>query len=279
MESVDVHGATLEYAVVGTGEPVVFLHGAFVADAFQPLLSEPSLAGRYLLITYHRRGYAGSRRPAGPTSIAEQATDCRSLLAHLDVEQAHVVGHSFGGCVALQLALDAPAVVHSLALLEPGLMIGASGQTYRAALARGEQRFSEADPAVVVDEFLRARAPGYRERLDRLVPGAFAQAVADADTWFTIELPAQLAWHFDTAEARQIAQPALSVLGGESAVLWDRFGEAHRWMLDWLPHAEGLVLPGATHFPQIECPRALAQGLAAFFARHPLPAESGTAGA
>ncbi len=279
MERVDVHGATLEYAVVGTGEPVVCLHGAFVADAFQPLLSEPSLADRYRLITYHRRGYAGSIRRPGPISIAEQAADCRALLVHLAVERAHVVGHSFGGCVALQLALDAPAVVHSLALLEPGLMIGASGQPYRAALAGGEQRYREAEPAVVVDEFLRARAPGYRERLDRLVPGAFAQAVADADTWFTAELPSQLAWHFDTAEARQIAQPVLSVLGGESAVLWDRFGETHRWLLDWLPHAEGVVLPGATHFPQIECPRTLAQGLAAFFARHPFPVDSGIAGA
>jgi 3-oxoadipate enol-lactonase len=62
----------------------------------------------------------------------------------------------------------------------------------------------------------------------------------------------------------------LSVLGGESERLWDRFGEAHRWLLDWLPLAEGLVLPGATHLPQIERPRGLAEGLAAFFARHPL---------
>jgi pimeloyl-ACP methyl ester carboxylesterase len=271
MERADVHGATVEYAVVGTGEPVVCLHGAFIADTFQPLLSEPSLASRYQLIIYHRRGYAGSSRTPGPTSIAQQASDCHALLAHLDVERAHVVGHSFGGCVALQLALDTPAVVHSLALLEPGLMIGASGGPYREALARGGQRYREADPAVVVDEFLRARSPGYRERLDRLVPGAFAQAVADADTWFATELPAQLAWRFDTAEARQITQPVLSVLGGESAVLWDRFGETHRWMLEWLPHAEGVVLPGATHFPQIEHPRALAEGLAAFFTRHPQP--------
>jgi pimeloyl-ACP methyl ester carboxylesterase len=142
------------------------------------------------------------------------------------------VGHSFGGAVALQLALDTPAVVHSLVLIEASLMIGASGGPYREALARGGQRYREVGTGVVVDEFLQARWPGYRERLDHLVPGAFAQAVADAGTWFETELPVQLAWRFDTAEARQITQPVLSVLGGESERLWDRFGETHRWILD-----------------------------------------------
>ena len=270
MERADVTGATLEYAVTGTGEPVVFIHGAFIADTFQPLLTEPSLAGRYQLITYHRRGYVGSSRTSGPTSIVQQAADCRELLAHLELERTHVVGHSFGGAVALQLALDTRELVHSLVLIEPGLMIGASGGPYREALARGEQRYREVSAAVVVDEFLQARCPGYRDHLDRLVPRASAQAVADAGTWFEAELPAQLAWHFDTAEARQITQPVLGVLGGESEALWDRFGEVHRWMLAHLPRAEGLVLPGATHFPQVERPSALADGLAAFFGRHPI---------
>ena len=270
MERVDIDGVTLAYAVAGAGEPVICVHGAFIADTFQPLLAEPRLAGRYQLITYHRRGYGGSSRGAGLTSIGQQAADCRALLAHLGVQRAHVVGHSFGGNIALQLALDSPAVVGSLTLIEPGLMIGLSGGPYREALARGGQRFREVEAAVIVDEFLVARSPGYRERLDRLVPDAFAQAVTDAPTWFETELPAQLAWHFDSIEAQQITHPVLSVLGGESERLWDRFGEVHRWLLDGLPHAEGFVLPGATHLPQIEYPRGLAEGLAAFFARHPL---------
>jgi pimeloyl-ACP methyl ester carboxylesterase len=272
MERADINSATLAYAVTGAGEPVVCIHGAFIADTFQPLLTEPSLAGRYQLITYHRRGYAGSSRAPSPTSIGQQAADCRALLAHLGVGRAHVVGHSFGGAVALQLALDTPDLVHSLALIEPGLMIGASGGPYREALARGRQRFREVGAAAVVDEFLQARWPGYRDQLDHVLPGGFEQAVADAATWFESELPAQLVWHFATGEARQIPQPALSVLGGESERLWDRFGETHRWILEWFPHAGGVTLPGAAHFPQLEHPRALAQALAAFFVHHPLPA-------
>jgi pimeloyl-ACP methyl ester carboxylesterase len=272
LERARTDGADLEYEVSGAGEPVVFIHGAFIADTFRPLLAEPSLAGRYRLILYHRRGYAGSSRASGLVSVARQAADCRALLHHLGVERAHVVGHSYGGDVALQLALETPSVVHSLALLEPGLMVGASAQDYRESLARGSERYREAGAVVVVDEFLQSRWPGYRATLERVLPGAFAQAVADAGTWFEYELPGQLGWRFGEAEARRIRQPTLSVLGGESDALWSRFGETHRLLLEWLPHAEGFVLPGTTHLMQIQDPRAMAEALAAFWARHRLPA-------
>jgi len=270
LERTRTDGAELEYEVSGRGEPAVFIHGAFIADTFRPLLAEPSLGGRYRLILYHRRGYVGSSRASGPVSVARQAADCRALLRHLGLERAHVVGHSYGGLVALQLALEAPDVAHSLALLEPGLMVGASAQDYRESLARGVERYRQAGAAVVVDEFLQARWPGYRATLEGVLPGAFAQAVADAETWFEREASGQLGWHFGEAEVRRISQPTLSVLGGESDALWSRFGETHRLLLEWLPHAEGFVLPGTTHFMQIENPRGMAEALAAFWARHPL---------
>ena len=272
MELAIIDGAELEYEVSGTGEPVVFIHGAFIADTFRPLLAQPSLAGRYRLILYHRRGYVGSSRASGPVSVARQVADCRALLHFLGVQRAHVVGHSYGGIVALQLALDTPGVAHSLALLEPGLMVGATAQDYRESLARGAERYREAGASVVVDEFLQARWPGYRATLDRVLPGAFAQAVADAETWFERELSGQLDWPFGEAEARRIIQPTLSVLGGESDTLWSRFGETHRLLLAWLPHAEGFVLTGTTHFMQIQDPRGMAEVLAAFWASYRLSA-------
>jgi pimeloyl-ACP methyl ester carboxylesterase len=274
VERTRTDGAELEYEIVGTGEPVVFIHGVLIGDAFRPLLAEPSLADRYRLIHYHRRGYAGSGCGAGPVDVARQAADCRALLRHLGVERAHAVGHSYGGAVALQLALDTPEVVHSLALLEPALMVGASAQGYRQALARGAARYREAGAAVAVDEFLQARwpGPGYRAILDRALPGAFAQAVADAGIAFQREVPGLLDWRFGKAEAQRIDKPALSVLGGESDALESRFGETHRLLLEWLPQAEEVVLPGTTHFPQFQDPRGLAEGLTAFWTRHRLPA-------
>jgi pimeloyl-ACP methyl ester carboxylesterase len=182
-----------------------------------------------------------------------------------------VVGHSFGGCVALQFALDFPEVVHSLALLEPALMVGASAQAYRESLVRGVQRFREAGAAVVADEFLKARWPGYRSALDQMLPEGFAQAVTNA--WATFELDIGLLdWHFGEAETRRITQSVLVVLGGGSVVLSPRFEETHRFLLDRLPHAEGFVFPGATHFLHLETSAAahgIAEALADFYARNP----------
>lgn len=277
MQKAVVDGIPLEYEVLGNGEPVVLIHGALIADSFQTLLAEPSLVERYSLITYHRRGYTGSGNKLGPTSIARQAADCVALLSHLGVERAHILGHSYGGCIALQLALDTPEVVHSLALLEPAFMAGDSTQGYRNSLVRAQQRFKE-DPAPgLVADFMKARWPGYSTALDRTMPGAFSQAVADAATTFESELPALVNWEFLEADARRITQPALTVLGGGSVALSPRFGETYQLLLNWLPQAEGFVLPKATHFLHLEsqaAARGMAVALAEFFARHPIPVGS-----
>ena len=270
MDRAVIDGVTLEHEESGIGDPVVFIHGAFIAPAFRPLLTERALSDRYRLISYHRRGYVGSSRAEQPLSLAGQAGDCRRLLAHLGVQRAHVVGHSFGGVIALQLSLDAPQLVQTLTLLEAGLLTGESAPMYREALAYSLQRYHDVGAQVAVDEFLQQRWPGYREPLERVLPGAFAQAVADAATFFETELPAGLVWRFGEEEARRIAQPVLVVLGEKSVALHQRFAETQRLLLSWLPNAESFVLPGATHFLQVEKPRVMAEALAEFYVRHPL---------
>ena len=71
MDTAFIDDIAIEYEVSGTGEPVVFIHGALIADSFRPLLTEPVLAHRYRLIAYHRRGYMGSSRITVPVSIAQ----------------------------------------------------------------------------------------------------------------------------------------------------------------------------------------------------------------
>ena len=108
----------------GRGEPLVLIHGGIVGDAFAPVFREPALAARYHLIRYHRRGFGGSARPAGPVTTAEQAADCLGLMRYLGIERAHIAGYSYGGTIALQLALDVPRAIHTLALFEPFLPEG-----------------------------------------------------------------------------------------------------------------------------------------------------------
>lgn len=271
MDRAVLDGAELEYQVHGRGEPVVLIHPGIYADWFRPLLGEPALTTRYRLVLYHRAGCAGSSRVAGAVSLAEHASHCRSLMRLLGIERAHLVGHSSSGNVALQLALDAPDVVHSLAILEPALYGVPSVQTARAFVGAAVQLYRAGDRAGAIDTFLRGVCgPGYRAVLDRSLPGAFDQHVADADTFFEQELPALQQWSFRQEDARRITQPALAVVSARSLELDLIWGERHQLLLDWLPNVDSFVLPDATHLLQIENPHGMAEGLAEFFARHPL---------
>lgn len=272
MDRVNVDGAALEFEVRGSGEPVVFMHPAILAEAFAPLLDEGSLAESYLLIGYHRRGYSGSTNPDGPVSMARQAEDCRAIMRHLGVERAHVVGHSFGGTIALQLALDSPESVHSLALLEPVVPVALSNlaqEYFMGTVGQAFELYGAGDRAGAIDTWSRgAFGEEYRGVLDLALPGAFEQAVADADAVFQVEAPALQRWSFTREEARRIEQPVLSVYHEDP--VWSGFRETHELLSEWLPHAEAFVLPNATHLLQVMNPRDVAAALADFLARHPL---------
>jgi pimeloyl-ACP methyl ester carboxylesterase len=80
-------------------------------------------------------------------------------------------------------------------------------------------------------------------------------------------LPALEAWRFTRADAQRIHQPVVSVLGSETAPI---FSETHELLKQWLPQSEELMIPQATHALQTMNPKAVAEGLACFFAKHPL---------
>ncbi len=273
MQRASVNETELAFEVRGSGEPVVLVHSGIVADAFVPLLNQPALTEHYRLLNYHRRGYGSSARASGPVSIAQQAEDCHALMQHLGIERAHVVGHSFGGAIALQLALDAPEAVHSLALLEPTIPAAfadpAVAQYFMETVGKAFAQYGAGDKAGAVDTWARgAFGPEYRSVLDRVLPGAFEQAVTDADTLFQVEAPTLQQWSFTPAEAQRITQPVLSMYHEDT--IWPGFQKIHELLLAWLPQTETFVLPNATHLLQIMNPRGVAEALASFFARHPL---------
>jgi pimeloyl-ACP methyl ester carboxylesterase len=266
MQRANVDGITLEYEEQGSGEPVVFIHGSHITDAFAPLMVEPALKD-FRLMRYRRRGFMGSSRHDGMLSIPGQAADCLGLLGHLGVDSAHIVGHSYGGCIALQLAVDAPAAVRSLSLLEPPLFDVPSGEQAGEAMARIAAIYETGDKAGAVDAFMQAVCgKHYRTPLDATVPGGYAQAVADADTFWRVELPVHQEWTFTADDAARITQPVLAVVGADSdiAIDWPIFGEGHRMLREWFPQAEPFILPGAAHLLQMENPHDMAIALAEF---------------
>jgi pimeloyl-ACP methyl ester carboxylesterase len=267
---VTVNGARLAVRDRGGDEPVVLLHPGFVADGMAPLFAEPAL-GAYRLVAYQRRGYGRSDRTTGPVTVADQAGDLLALLEARGIGRAHLVGHSFGANVALEAALTAPERVATLALLEPLLGFAVAPATAQFVLdtaAESYRRLGEGDPAGAVDGWLTAAFdPGYREILEGALPGAFRQAVRDAEAPFAVEVPSLRGWPRGPEDLRRVTQPALSVRGADGT--WPGFRETHQALCSWLPYGEGLLVPAATHLLQMANPRAVAEGLAGFLARHP----------
>jgi pimeloyl-ACP methyl ester carboxylesterase len=282
MQRTTVNGVELEYEVQGSGEPVVLLHGGLLADENTPLMKEPALTQRYFVINYHRRGFAGSSRPSGRATLSDQAADCRALLRHLGVQRTHVVGHSLGGAIGLQLALDAPGAIHTLTLMEPALMSAIvkaeaterldalhSQRQFLEGMARVQQIYGTGDRRGAIRAFLETRAgDAFRGVLDWLVKtGEFDQGVADFDTFLQVEMPAAYCWTFTREDAAQIKQPVLSILGAHSP---ERSRKVHEVLVQWVPQTEKLVLPNAEHALPLMDPPGIAQALADFFARNPM---------
>jgi pimeloyl-ACP methyl ester carboxylesterase len=268
VERVAVDGAELKVVVQGSGEPVVLIHGSVLADEFAPLAAEPELRD-YRLIRYHRLGYGGSAGAPGRASVKRDAADCRAVLAALDVEKAHVAGKSYGGAVALQLAVDAPDLVHSLALLEPALLAVPSAAQVAEAVAPIGRTYAAGDAAAAVDAFMAlVWGPSWRDWVERRVPGGGTQGERDAAATFESDLPALQAWRFDAEDAQRVDVPVLLVSGTASGPL---FEEIRDLVHAWFPQTEEELLADANHGFPITHPRELATALAAFLRRHPVP--------
>jgi pimeloyl-ACP methyl ester carboxylesterase len=126
--------------------------------------------------------------------MAEHARHCAVLMRRLGIERAHVVGHSSSAVIGLQLALDFPDAVQTLALMEPARPVPPTPEQVefvRDFVAPAIERYRARDRAGAVDAFARGVfGAGYRDPLEQGLPGSFEQAVADADAFFTQELPA-----------------------------------------------------------------------------------------
>ena len=257
-----------KYEVHGKGEPVLFIHGTLIADTFVPLIAEPAL-GRYQKITYRRRGYEGSPRYTGPFTIEEQAQDALDLLRELDNESAHIVGHSHGGAIALQLALTAPRVVRSLVLLEPALTMVPSASAFFEAAAPAMDKYRAGDAAGAAGAFITLVAgPHWRTEVANVIPRGVEQAEKDAAAAFDVDLPSIGAWRFDRDLASRITQPTLSVIGTESGRLME---EGQLLCRDWIPQTETFSVKGARHhlhYQDADCSSQAARGISEFLQRH-----------
>src|SRR6266496_580514 len=117
---VEVHGHARAFRVLGTVPTVLLLlHGIGSNGATWDTVA-PALAERFTVIVPDLLGHGRSAKPRADYSIGGYANGMRDLLGLLDVERVTVVGHSFGGGVAMQFAYQFPERTDRLVVVAGG---------------------------------------------------------------------------------------------------------------------------------------------------------------
>jgi pimeloyl-ACP methyl ester carboxylesterase len=143
----------VNYQERGQGEPVVLIHGNWTTNLWwQPTLE--LLPPGFRAIAYDLRGRGHTRGPDSRQALPTLAEDLRGLLDGLGLMRVHLMGHSLGSAVAMQLALEHPERVHTLTLLAPAWVDGMP-----AAYNLPAHQLAAHDNRAVYAMALRAMAP------------------------------------------------------------------------------------------------------------------------
>jgi pimeloyl-ACP methyl ester carboxylesterase len=283
-QHVRVSNAELRYAVLGSGEPIICIHGTSVADSLiTPLRLYPPLLEQYQLISYYRAGYNGSTLEKGSLSIEEGAEHARQLLDHLGIEKAHIMAFSFGGVIGFQFLLSYPERAHSAILMEPYLPREAEAgvQANIRAFTRAMELYQAGDKLGAALQYMEdVCGPSFLSAVEMTGPLDVWRRVEECvDTTFMVDFPAIASWGFKMSEADRLvpqkpSMPVLAMMGLDSESAMPGFRETQRFLMSWLPQAERCGIMNATHGLQSMNPVAVAQGAHAFLKRHPMAASS-----
>lgn len=277
MPDVRANGVTLNYRQTGAGADVVLLHGLAANQAFWGLGLVAALAREYRVTTLDLRGHGYSDMPATGYTPAEQAGDLRTLLDHLGIEQAHLVGHSFGGLVALAFALAAPGRVRTLTVADSRLRALQPRQAVtervdwpriRAALAEQGLIVDESDPYIGLSLFealasLRGGAVARVLAEDGYVP--FGTSKRSAKAWLRLVTTTTLlsdyraGADFAVEVLARVRVPVLAIYGADSPTreTGSKLGEV-------LPDCRTVWVPGARHFHPVTHPAFFLETLQGF---------------
>jgi proline iminopeptidase len=249
---------TLFQRRIGSGPPVVVLHGGPGAHHDYLLPGFDALARGRTLLYYDQRG--GGRSPVGrdvPVGWREQVADLEALRIRWGLERLTLAGYSWGGLLAMLYATEHPVRVARLALVSPA-------PAWRSAREEFERRFTERSMSPALQEARRAlRESGLRERdpaahaarlFELAVAGYFHDpAKAASLTPFRItERTRAEVWSslgdFDLRPSLQALElPALVLHGDADPIPWATARET----ADCL-RAEFQLLPDCGHVPYVE---------------------------
>ncbi|MFQ6038773.1 MAG: alpha/beta fold hydrolase [Candidatus Aminicenantales bacterium] len=246
-----VRGGQLYFEVAGTGVPVVFVHGGLGDCRMWDSQWEP-FARRFRVLRYDQRGFGRSSPPQRPFS---PHLDLKAVCSYLGIPKAHVVGHSMGGGVSLDFALECPRRVAGLVLAGPSL----HGHVYSdpffqkgmelLAVAK-MQGPRDAVRRLFADPFWQFTIPpperrALRKRMEEMALGFFRAFYWDSRLIQPAEPPAAL-------RLASLAAPTLVVEGeGDHP---ENLEVAERIKRE-MPRCLEVIIPGCGHMMPLENPR------------------------
>jgi haloacetate dehalogenase len=285
-----VEATSLFVRSAGSGPPLLLLHG-FPETHLMWRDVAPVLAGCFTVICADLRGYGGSGCPPSapdhaPYSKRRMATDMVQLMEKLGFARFMVAGHDRGGRVAYRMAIDHPANIQQLAVLDivptaavwdradSRLALGFWPWSLLAQPAPLPERLIGAAPHAVIDDAIGQWGSSARAFPDE-VRSAYVEALRDPEHVHAIceeyRAAAGLDREHDAADmaaGRRIACPLLALWSAEGALAsWyaDEGGPLALWR-QWCSDAQGGPVKGGHFFPE-EYPGETAAALKAFFSR------------
>jgi pimeloyl-ACP methyl ester carboxylesterase len=255
----DTPMTVLHYVELGDGEPLVLLHGLFGSGTNLRGLAK-RLAGTHRVILADLRNHGRSPHAPGMTYM-DMAADLDVLLTHLEVENAHFVGHSMGGKAAMVLALTRARRVRRLVVIDVAPVVYAHSYAVLIGALRGvelSQLRSRGDAdaalaAAVPDEATRmfllqnlvSEAGRYRWRLNLAALEHFMDTIVG----------------FPQLPERRFHGPVLFVAGDQSDYIR---AEHEARIIDLFPKVRIERIAGAGHWVHVDQPRALFKTLQDF---------------
>lgn len=259
-------GAAISYLTVGSGPALIVIPGALTLAADYAALAS-ALGERFTVHTIERRGRGLSGPQGADYSIAKEVDDVDTLQAH--TQAVHLVGHSFGGLVALEAARH-NAALKTIAVYEPGVSINGSIPVDWIPAYR--QLLAEKKPLDAFVTFVRATGPKGAQRtppwLMKLIL-SFVIRGHEREKMFAL-LPANLLEHQEVGRLdnsyqnyRDVSAGTLLMYGGKSSPVAQQTAQR---LAEVLPRAEVKAFSKLDHFgPDRNGPREVAAAIQTYF--------------
>lgn len=256
--TININDARLAAEQTGEGAPLIFLH-AGVADRRMWHPQTADLSDTYQTIAYDRRGFGETKTADEPFSHVE---DLRAVLDQLGITSTALVGCSQGGRLAIDFALAYPQRVRCLVLIAPAVSGAPDPEFYPPGVEELDQEMDAADEAGDLQRINEIEALLW---LDGPTSPAGRVAGELRDLFLDMNGIALAQPDLEEEIEPAAAYERLSDLSLPVLVLWGDLDFPHiqercRYLVETIPGARGVEIPGTAHLPNLEQPR-LVNGL------------------